>query len=86
MGRRGNNARLRRCSHGEASAAEFHVVERFVVGVGTALVGVGPARQEEEEPADDGESGDGGVAEGERPPLLPALTLPRRRSPRTPVP
>ena len=77
---------LRGCSHGEASAAEFRVVGRFVGG-GAALVDVGPAKAEEEQPADDGESGDGEVAEGERPPrarFLPTGALPRRRFPRTP--
>ena len=46
-----------------------------------------PAGSEGKQPAGNGESGDGDVAESERPPrarLLPALTLPR--FPCTPIP
>ena len=90
--------RLRRCPHGDAAASTSAIGDHIphssrvipgrrncdgrFVGAGAALVGVGPAWQEEEQPADGGESSD---AEGECPPLLPALTLPRRRSPRNPV-
>ena len=73
---------LRGWPHGDTSAAEFRVVGRFF-GAGAAL----RAGSEEEQPTDNGKSGDGDVAEGERPPrarLLPALTLPR--FPCTPIP
>ena len=73
---------VRGSPHGEVSAAEFRVVGRFV-GAVAALGCAGPARLQKEQPTDDGESSDGEVARGERPPLLPALTLPRRRPPRT---
>ena len=42
MGRRGNNARLRRCSHGEASAAEFRAVGRVGRDARGAGLSAGP--------------------------------------------